>query len=410
MMEGAIHAFYGSDIVGASYARENAIQSSLEGMSGSQLRALAGQYGVNVMSPQGAYQNLTPYALSQLSDTEAQRAYSFKSSDQLSDELASKVIDTMAVDDQVKFLRELYDYSELAGQYSALPEQIKTEVSVFGQQALDDFQAYVDDISAISGSSGINASDIYKHSYDQYLAQGEKTKAEIADILQGGTAASNKTSSSQTSISSGNNADFSKYFKEIENEKKLLGLTNEERERAIKLTELQSEAEKTYGENSHETVELLENYKQKLIELEDARQLREIADGIGDSFASAFENMATGASKASDAVKALLQDIEALVIRQLITQNIANGISNGVYNLFGGGKTSQSQSMSNGYMGTTSPYSSNYVGSAKGNVFYGGDLVKFDSGGIFTSPHYFPMTGGRTGVTQKPVNQRHRCH
>ncbi len=436
---GLLQAYYRSDVIGAESARENAIKANLASMDSSKLRALSASYGINVMQPYGAYQNLTPYALSQLSDEEAQKAFDFKNNSQLAKELTSKIIDTLSIDEQAKLATPSME--SLSKDLEGLPGEFKNALMGLYAQMRATGQQFLGDISTTNWANlpvnlynqPGNAERIYnqvmgsrrfsfedwgkpvdmdkewKSRYEHHLAAGKVGERAIEDTLN--KEKQNPVLPAQPPVViSPAKTDATKVitqsFRELENEKNLLGLTNDERERAIKLTEVQAQAEVLYGENSREAMQVIEDYRQKLIELQDARELKAIADGIGNSFGSAFEKMAMGAASAGEAMKALLRDVEQLVIRQLITQNIADGISAGVYGMFSGwGRPANGVTSSNVPTASESIYNQHFtnpasmVTSAKGNVFYGRDLVRFASGDVYTSPHYFPMTGGRTGVT-----------
>lgn len=81
-------------------------------------------------------------------------------------------------------------------------------------------------------------------------------------------------------------------------------------------------------------------------------RMAEMANEIGDSFGSAFEDMVMGAKTAGEAMRGLASDIARMVIRQTITQPMSQFISSGLQGMFsgggstGGGVSSGSQSLS----------------------------------------------------------------
>lgn len=132
----------------------------------------------------------------------------------------------------------------------------------------------------------------------------------------------------------------------------------------------------------------LEAYRDELRMVEDQeRRLAEIGDRVGDSFARAFEDIVVGAADAGDAVKALVQDIARLVIRQTITGPMASGISSILQSALSGAI--------GGGMGGAGAMP---VPSALGNIFDRGQLVPFAMGGVISGPVTFPLEGGRTGL------------
>jgi len=122
---------------------------------------------------------------------------------------------------------------------------------------------------------------------------------------------------------------------------------------------------------------------QKIIEknTEAAKALKKAGDGIGQAFGTAFENAIIEGMKFRDIMMSLLQDIERALIRSLITDNIAKGVSWGISSFF---------PQANPSPGATK--------SAHGNVFERGSVVPFASGGLVTRPTLFPMANGGTGL------------
>jgi len=182
-------------------------------------------------------------------------------------------------------------------------------------------------------------------------------------------------------------------FSALEEEKQIIGMVNESRHRGRDIIELESLGKQGLIKD---TEGLIKKYKEELKALRDAERLRNIADGIGESFARAFENMATGAASASDAIKSLGREVASLIMRQTVTQPMANMISDGVMGIFGPKKAG---SVSSSEMAQLSGKANQWMlPNALGNIFNRGSLVPMANGGIVNSPTYFPMTGGRTGL------------
>jgi len=117
---------------------------------------------------------------------------------------------------------------------------------------------------------------------------------------------------------------------QLEKELYLTGMIGEARERAAFMMQLEESAKAAYGEGSAKYLETLATANNLLDDIAKKQQLVAIAEGIGDAFASAFEDMALGAATAAEAIRALAQDVSRLVMRQMVTQPIANAISGGV--------------------------------------------------------------------------------
>lgn len=137
------------------------------------------------------------------------------------------------------------------------------------------------------------------------------------------------------------------------------------------------------AETTQTASEKTEQLNTVMVESEEkAKRLKRAGDGIGDAFGTAFEDAIVEGKKFRDVMLSLLQDIQKALIRSLITDQISSAISSGLSGMFsGGGKT------------TPAP-----TKSAHGNVFSGGSVVPFASGGLITRPSLFPMANGGVGL------------
>jgi len=99
------------------------------------------------------------------------------------------------------------------------------------------------------------------------------------------------------------------------------------------------------------------------------------AKNVGDAFSSSFEGAIVDGMRFSDVLKGLLNDILRIIVRTAITQPIGDAITAGLSARFGG-----------------------VTKSANGNVFSGGSVVPFATGGLITRPTLFPMANGGTGL------------
>ncbi len=103
-----------------------------------------------------------------------------------------------------------------------------------------------------------------------------------------------------------------------------------------------------------------------------ANRMKDAAKDLGMTFQSAFEDAIIDGKKFSDVLSALLQDIERLILRTAVTAPLAEAISSGI--------------------------SSFFSASAHGNIFSGGNLIPFATGGLITRPTLFPMANGGMGL------------
>jgi hypothetical protein len=103
-------------------------------------------------------------------------------------------------------------------------------------------------------------------------------------------------------------------------------------------------------------------------------RIRQLGDQMGAAFGRAFEDMVIGAMDAKEALRQLALELQRILLRSLVTQPLGNAISGVVQ----------------GIIPT--------VISAKGNVFSGGNVVPFASGGVVDRPTMFPLRGNKTGL------------
>jgi hypothetical protein len=102
-----------------------------------------------------------------------------------------------------------------------------------------------------------------------------------------------------------------------------------------------------------------------------ANRMKDAAKDLGMTFQSAFEDAIIDGKKFSDVLVSLLQDIERIILRTAITAPLAEALSTGI---------------------------SGFFGSAHGNIFSGGNLIPFATGGLITRPSLFPMANGGVGL------------
>jgi hypothetical protein len=146
---------------------------------------------------------------------------------------------------------------------------------------------------------------------------------------------------------------------------------NDEMERYKELLDSGAISQETYERAANKAKETLEK------STDASKNLRNAAQDLGFTFQSAFERAIIDGEKFSDVLTGLLKDIETIVLRTLVTGPLAEAIS----------------------IGTTSILKSLGLStSAHGNIFSGGRLVPFATGGLITRPTLFPMANGGTGL------------
>lgn len=165
-------------------------------------------------------------------------------------------------------------------------------------------------------------------------------------------------------------------FANIAMETEMLRMTNEERERYIALKEIEIQLDKAGIVEKEQILSKLDAEMKKLQELtEQYKTFKNIAEGIGDAFGDAFEDIIFGTKSVKDAFKIMAQDIVRIVFKELVTKQIAKMVTNVMMSAFGG-------------MGAF----------ATGAAFSRGRVVPFQQGGIIDQPQYFPLAGGDTGL------------
>jgi TP901 family phage tail tape measure protein len=180
-------------------------------------------------------------------------------------------------------------------------------------------------------------------------------------------------------------------IREVQVERELLFLTNEERERAIKLQQLEAETKVLGTERSKE---LVQQYKEELKELQNAQQtakyIDELRTGIGKLAEAPLEALLDGTKELGQLVEDELRRIGMNILRawydQLITQQIQGMAMSFIGSLFptaGGTKVLSSQATEPG---------SYYA--AKGRVFSAGSLIAMSEGGVLNFPTIIPLRSG----------------
>ena len=101
--------------------------------------------------------------------------------------------------------------------------------------------------------------------------------------------------------------------------------------------------------------------------------------GLADNFATTLRRMA------SEYLSSSLFDL----LKKGVSGGIGSGggifasLFSGIAGLFGGGQAASDAA---------------FLASAKGNIFSGGNVIPFATGGVFNAPTFFPMSGGKTGL------------
>lgn len=167
-----------------------------------------------------------------------------------------------------------------------------------------------------------------------------------------------------------------KTFEDMDKQIRLLRESNFEREHATEIAKFQALAEEAYGEATSGAQTQVDFFIKKLHELERARDLQRLAEDIGKSFGSAFEDVVFQTKSVQEAIEDMVREVARLIFQELVTKQIAGFASSLIMGLAGG-----------------------FGGSNRmGGAFVQGTQVAFASGYVTQGTEAFPMSGGRYGI------------
>lgn len=175
----------------------------------------------------------------------------------------------------------------------------------------------------------------------------------------------------------------SDFMHDLENEERLIGLSNDARERAIAMTKAYNAAMIEFGGSMEQVNAFMEQYEAALERVQTKREIIEFAHEMSDAFTDAVADIIYEVDSLEDAFRQLYIEISKLALQKFALTPISNFLS-GILGSFAGN------------IGLTGGAN---ITSAKGNVFTGGRKVHaFAQGGIINTPTYFPLAGGDTGL------------
>ena len=186
--------------------------------------------------------------------------------------------------------------------------------------------------------------------------------------------------------------DLEKMIASIRDERALVGLSNDEREKAILLRDAERIAATDLTGASADLVKQLDSeidalqkarreaeangqgVEAALEKLFSKERFVELGEAAGEPFGDFFANILTDIESTEEALENLAQSVIRLFTEELVASPVRTIFSGLGTSLFG-----------------------NLFESAKGNVFQGGQVVPFASGGIISGPTFFPLNNG-TGL------------
>lgn len=164
------------------------------------------------------------------------------------------------------------------------------------------------------------------------------------------------------------------YLPAIQREIDITGRLGEAHYHAAKMVDFENAIRKEGLEGTREGISLMEQMKGKLKELEGAQRLARIADDIGASFATAFEDMAINARKFEEVMWSVMRSVARSVMQNLVFQPMGLAITGAIRGGLG--------------------------------AMFGAGAAAADTSGAFTSPHGGPPVGHR-GI---PADYMPRLH
>jgi hypothetical protein len=390
--QGVLDAIMRSGIPGSDMIRGIAIRRNLSQMSASDLRKLAIAEGYNVKFQAPVMEMKTVG----FGATYKQTGVRAKTAAELAKDISGE-ISKLSIEQQLAYAQ--YDPAKyIEESYQKAGQTLINEMKDFGKDALEAIQNFANEVANISGQEPVNVMQEYQAAFERHMTEGEQIiekwrskldpeeTAPVKEIQQTAKATEMLTDKQKDARQT-----IDDMFRALEEEKQIIGMVNESRMRGRDIIELERLAREA---NISSVEELKSRYKETLKELREAEKLRTIADGIGDAFGRAFEDMAFGAKKASEAIGDLAMEVARLVMRQTITQPLAWAISDYFYGMM----NPAAMNASNVRFQESLSASNIYMGSALGNVFNRGRIVPFAYGGIINYPTMFPMSGGQTGL------------
>jgi TP901 family phage tail tape measure protein len=162
----------------------------------------------------------------------------------------------------------------------------------------------------------------------------------------------------------------------LEEERRLLGLSSDEREKAILVSQYEAEAMKKYGSDVTAAKADVDAFRQSIVDLQQDRNLVTTFQEAGAAISGAFVDAAFNARNLQDVMKGLLQQLTQIALTRLVMQPIMGQFGS----MLG------------------SAFQAPAAAAANGAVLNRGDIVPFARGGVVGSPTLFPMSRGRTGV------------
>jgi len=392
--QGVLDALFRSGIPGADMARGQAIKSNLSRWDNKSLQSLANRLGVDTKERASPGPHMREVAWE---TTGAYLGWQRKPNEQLAKELTEAIV-KMPIEQQLEYAH-FNPEEAISRSMKEAGESVRDGIRTFGETAHAALQQAVDNLTEFTGQEGMNVAEEYRKAFNEQL---QSAQAQLDQWRAALNAA--KTPGANGGQESGKEAPakalLDKHLDSLRAQRKLLGMTNNEREKQAILDQAAKDAAAEKIKLTDEQTAALER---EIDALQRARQIADIGQEIGYGFARGMSQAARYARNLNDVLDYLketaadvLQRVMEILVWEPMAQNIATGFTSMFLPIFG---------------------------SAKGNVFDQGRIVPFGLGGVFDRPTLFPLgmageagpeaimplrrgSGGRLGVeaSVQPVN------
>lgn len=245
---------------------------------------------------------------------------------------------------------------------------------------------------------------VTKATKEAELAQKEYNSA-LDRLRKGDTSTTKSIEEANKAIQKENELAYEKKIAEIQKQSDAMQKLSDAQDREANALRAMSDPMSAYNIALEKANVLLQANKISLEEYEKAMYRAEttlansnkVVNSFGDAFTNAFTGAMLAGKSFGDVMQGLATDIQATIIKIMVIEPLIRQLKLSMVNsgFFAG--TDYNVSTPN-FIGPAVP-------SANGNVFSGGNVIPFASGGVVSRPTYFPMSRGRTGVAGEAGNE-----
>lgn len=170
---------------------------------------------------------------------------------------------------------------------------------------------------------------------EQFFADLRAKEAELAAQIQAKAAARRGKAPIELPAPTAETKRMDALRAQVAEEINLLGQLNEPRQHAKMMIDFQAAAAAEYGKNTQQAIAATASFRMELDRLEKAESLARIADTIGQSFTTAFEDAIFEAKKFSDVMNEVGRAIQRALFQEFVSKPLSMAITGAAGNLFG---------------------------------------------------------------------------